>query len=131
MLALHLVFYYLEGSALYIQNKIWGKYYNVSTGRKFVGTSTACIVVLWLYLGVGIYKLNVVLLGAIASVPLFLWLTYNFSRSSNKTAELKIKEFQQLNGLLKSIYLVYTSILMIVAPIAIIVAVMLRWGDII
>jgi hypothetical protein len=125
------LYYYLEGSALFLQNKIWGKYYNEFMGFKFINLSTTMLVVILSYISLNHYNFHLSVVIFIAIVPLVAWGTYSFSNLSNRTSEHKIKDFSLLNTSIKWIYLIYTFTIMITLPVLIITLLILQSLDVI
>lgn len=126
MKSIQLLYYYLEGSALFIQNKIWGRYFNQSTGHKFVSLSTLLLFIMLSYIVLEYIHLHIAF---VVITPIILFLTLNaylFSKLSNRTSEHKIKDFILLKTSLKWIYLIYTITIMLILPILIIAVLILN-----
>jgi hypothetical protein len=117
---IQILYYNLEGSALYIQNKIWGRHYNESTGFKFITLSTTLIILIWSYLAVKHYHLHIAIVVLIGIIPFLCWGAYSLSNLSKNSSDRKIKDFSTLNTYIRWIYLIYTVTLMLILPIVII-----------
>lgn len=124
---INVIYYYLEGSGLYLQNKIWGRYYNESAGYRFVSLTTTILV---FSLGfIATQHVHFVIVICVALLPLICWGIYLFSGISNRSSDHKIKDFKQLKPFAKWAYLIYTSTVMIILPLLIIVLLILKGID--
>lgn len=121
---INLIYYYLEGSGLYLQNKIWGRYYNESAGFRLVSLSTTILVCIMGY--IAMQYLHVAVVICLVLLPIICWGIYLFSGISNKSSDHMIKDFSQLKPFAKWIYLIYTSTVMVVLPLLIIFALILK-----
>ena len=126
---IRLIYYYLEGSALYLQNKIWGRYYNQSAGSRFVMLSTTILVCMIGY--TAMQYLHVAAVICLVLLPIICWGIYLFSSISNRSSDYKIKDFSQLKPFARWIYLFYTSTVIVVLPLLIIFLLILRSIDLI
>lgn len=119
---IQILYYNLEGSALYIQNKMWGRHYKESTGFKFITMSTTLIILIWSYFAIKHYHLHIAIVVLIGIIPLICWGAYSLSNLSKRSSDRKIKDFSILNTLIRWIYLIYTVTVMLILPIVIISA---------
>ena len=129
MKIINLIYYYLEGSGLYLQNKIWGRYYNESAGFRFVTLSTTILVCMIGYIAMQYLHVAVVICAAL--LPIISWGVYLFSDISNRSSDHMIKDFSQLKPFAKWTYLIYTSTVMVVLPLLIILLLILKSIDVI
>lgn len=121
---INLIYYHLEGSGLYLQNKIWGRYYNDSSGYRFVSLSTTILVCMIGYIAMQYFHVAVVI--CLVLLPIICWGIYSFSNASNKSSDHKIKDFSQLKPLAKWVFLIYTSTVMVILPLLIIFLLILK-----
>ncbi|RZK25330.1 MAG: hypothetical protein EOO43_05815 [Flavobacterium sp.] len=124
---INVIYYYLEGSGLYLQNKIWGRYYNESAGYRFVSLTTIILVFSLGYIAT--QHLHFMIVICVVLLPLICWGTYLFSGISNRSSDHKIKDFNQLKPFTRWAYLIYTSTVMIILPLLIIVLLILKGID--
>lgn len=113
-------YYYLECSMIYVQQRLWGRFYNESSALKMVNATMA---ILWLVTILFItYSLKLSMDYALVFpiIPVIPWLWYYFSKTyRNKRIEDKRHDFERLPSIIKWPYIAYSVLLTIVAPMTI------------
>ncbi len=126
MKSIHTFYYNLESSALCLQRKIWGRYFNELSGMRVIKASIGMLIILWLFIATKYLDLNLYLIGGLALIPLLSWLSYHFAKAyRSKSATDKIEHFSTLKPIVRWTYLTYVTFVMVVAPILILLAVAL------
>ncbi|ATP57295.1 hypothetical protein CPT03_12840 [Pedobacter ginsengisoli] len=124
MKSIHTFYYNLESSALCVQRKIWGRYFNELSGMRVINASIGMLIILWLFIATKYLDLNLYLVFGLALIPFLSWLSYHFTKAyRSKSAADKIEDFNALTPIIKWAYLIYVTFIMVVAPILILLAI--------
>lgn len=119
-------FYYnLESSTLYIQKKIWGRFFSEQTGLRILNLSVGITLILWIYLSSNQFHINLTVALALTLLPIASWIYYVFSKKSGKySAEQKIRDFTVLTPVSRWLYLIYAVTFNIIAPLFIVAVIL-------
>jgi len=116
----------LENSALYLQRKIWGRFFNELSGLKLVNASIGIIIILWLFIAINYLDVNLYIVFGFALLLVTSLISFHFRKVHHRqSAAEKIEDFNALTPIIRWSYLTYAGFIMIVAPILIFLAVAL------
>ncbi|WP_214225654.1 hypothetical protein [Pedobacter sp. B4-66] len=114
----------LENSALYLQRKIWGRFFNELSGLRLVNASIGIIIILWLFIAINYLDVNLYMVFGFALLLVISLISFHFRKVHHrKSAAEKIEDFNTLTPIVRWSYLTYTGFIMVVAPILIFLAV--------
>jgi len=82
------------------------------------------LIILWLFIATKYLALNLYVVFGLALVPLLSWLSYHFTKAYRyKSATDKIEDFNALTPTIRWTYLTYATLIIVVVPILILLAV--------
>ena len=121
-------YYYLECSVIYVQQRIWGRFYNELLGFRIGNMSMAVLWMAFFLFMAKILHLSTNYAILLSALPVIPWLGYHFSNTYRKKGtEDKKQDFGHLPFLIRWVYISYSALLTIVAPIAIVGMLVYSW----
>lgn len=114
-------YYYLECSVIYVQQRVWGRFYNESLALKIVNATTAILWLIFMLYIVNSLHWSVDYAIVLSLIPVIPWAWYHLSNTYRKKGiEDKKQDFGRLPSIIRWIYISYSTILTIIAPLAIV-----------
>ena len=111
---IHTFYYNIEGSGLYLQRKIWGRFYKERSG-------------LLLFIAMNCLSLHLYITVTIALALIAIWASYFLSKAyRTKSLPDKIENFTKLTPAIRWAYFIYALLMMVILPVLAVVLVTLH-----
>lgn len=122
-------FYYkIECSGLYLQRKIWGRFFRESSGLILVNLTISLLVIVWLFIANNYLLLSSTLSLGICLFLLITMFSYNLAKPYKlKTTSDKLENFEAFSQISKWIYLTYSALFMVALPLLILIIVLIDY----